>query len=361
MHGLVVAPVQVGELAGRGVDVELRLGRLGAGIGGCCVRHGPQRSARRLGRVDRTSSPAGRWADLARPPLRAAPLRQALVAPGGVWTSLEVVAATGSTNADLASRVRAGQAQPGAVLTTDDQQAGRGRRDRRWVTPPRSAVAVSVFLRPDGVPRALWSWLPLLAGLGVSDALARTAGLDVRLKWPNDVLVAEQKVCGVLAEVVEHPDGSGVVVGVGINVSQTRDELPVPTATSLSLAGSATTDRDTVLRAVLRAVGGRYQAWAAACGDPRASGIGAAYRERCATIGQQVRVELPGPRQDDRNGRSVRGEAEGVDDDGRLLVRPDGAPTQALAAGDVVHVRAATDAGSDQRREVPDEGAPDTA
>lgn len=259
-------------------------------------------------------------------------LRRALLDPAGPWTSLDVVAVTGSTNADLAGRARAGRAAPGAVLTTDDQQAGRGRRERTWTTPPRSAVAVSVLLRPREVPRSAWTWLPLVVGVGVVDALVRVAGLDARLKWPNDVLVDDRKLCGVLAEVVETPDGAAVVAGIGLNVSQTADELPVPTATSLALSGAATTDRDTVLRAVLRGVGARYTAWVEAGGDPRASSVGAAYRERCATIGQQVRVELPGE-------RVLSGEAEGVDDEGRLLVRGQSGDVRALAAGDVVHVR----------------------
>jgi BirA family biotin operon repressor/biotin-[acetyl-CoA-carboxylase] ligase len=271
------------------------------------------------------------WGDLSRPPLREGALRRAVL-PTAPWTALDVVPATGSTNADLAAAVRQGRAGHGSVLTTDDQQSGRGRRDRTWTTPPRSALAVSFFVRPDGVSRALWSWLPLAVGLGVSDALIQVAGLNARLKWPNDVLVEGRKLCGVLAEVVEHPDGAGIVVGVGLNVLQRADELPVPTATSLTIEGAAVTDRDTVLRAVLRAVGVRYQAWAAAGGAPRGSGIAAAYRERCLTIGQQVRVELPGS-------QVLEGAAEGVDDEGRLLVKPDAGPVQALAAGDVVHVR----------------------
>jgi BirA family biotin operon repressor/biotin-[acetyl-CoA-carboxylase] ligase len=102
----------------------------------------------------------------------------------------------------------------------------------------------------------------------------------------------------------------------------------------MALAGAATTDRDTVLRAVLRAVGDRYQSWVGAGGQPRASGVAAAYRERCRTIGQVVRVELPG-------GGALEGEAEGVDDEGRLLVRGPARTVHALAAGDVVHVRPA--------------------
>jgi BirA family biotin operon repressor/biotin-[acetyl-CoA-carboxylase] ligase len=218
------------------------------------------------------------------------------------------------------------------------------------------------------VDQARWSWLPLLAGVAVVDALTLTCGLTARLKWPNDVLVPADgrvprsgpagpagsagsagtgetggvdgpgdaagwlKVCGILAEVVPTPTGPAVVLGAGINVSQWREELPVDTATSLRLAGAATTDRDTVLRAYLRALSNRYRQWRRADGDPRASGIAATYREACVTIGQQVAVHLPAA-------QPVVGCAEGVDDHGRLLVATPDGQVCALAAGDVVHVR----------------------
>jgi BirA family transcriptional regulator, biotin operon repressor / biotin---[acetyl-CoA-carboxylase] ligase len=290
------------------------------------------------------------WSDLGRPPLRDEALRRAVLLPP--WTSLDVVAATGSTNADLAAAAREGTAGRGAVLVAEHQRAGRGRRDRVWIAPPRSSVMLSVLLVPGAgpspVPRHRWSWLPLLTGLAVADALVRTVGLDARLKWPNDVLVDAppgapsgrgwHKVCGVLAEVVDTPSGDGVVIGVGLNVSQREEELPGAgpggvRAGSLLTLGAATVDRDTVLRAVLRALGSRCTAWLDAGGDQRASGVAAAYRERCATIGAEVDVHLPGDRR-------LMGVAEGVDDDGCLLVRPDdGSAVRALAAGDVVHLR----------------------
>lgn len=310
------------------------------------------------------SQPPGPWSDLTRPPLRGQALRTALTTgPGAVWRELEVVASTGSTNADLAERARAGAGE-GLVIATDDQRSGRGRLGRSWQVPPRSGLAVSVLLRPSepasdqpsgtgvlpGVDQAHWSWLPLLAGLAVVDVLTGVCGLPARLKWPNDVLVPADgrpptrdgaatgapllKVCGILAEVVTTPTGAAVVVGTGINISQGRDELPVPTATSLLLAGSATTDRDTVLRAYLRSLAQRYRAWRQAAGDPRAAGIAAAYREACVTIGLDVAVALPA-------GEPVTGRAEGVDDGGRLLVATAGGHVRALAAGDVVHVRPA--------------------
>jgi BirA family transcriptional regulator, biotin operon repressor / biotin---[acetyl-CoA-carboxylase] ligase len=285
------------------------------------------------------------WSDLARPPLREAALARALTqGPDAVWRAVEVVPRTGSTNADVAARARAGEPE-GLVLAADHQLAGRGRLGRTWQAPPRAGLAVSVLLRPQVDP-SRWSWLPLLAGLAVAEALTRVCGVPAGLKWPNDVLVPEpvrgrppeqgerRKVCGVLAEAVPGVGGvpEAAVVGLGLNVDQHRDELPVPTATSLRLAGAATLDRDTVLRACLRALAIRYRRWTDAGGDPRGSGVGPAYREACLTLGQDVEVQRPG-------WEPVRGVAEGVDDDGRLVVVPRDGPRQAIAAGDVVHVR----------------------
>ena len=283
----------------------------------------------------------GPWSDLSRPPLREAALRAALTGgPEPAWRALEITPRTGSTNADLAERARAGE-PAGLVLGTDDQVAGRGRLSRQWSAPPRSSVAVSVLLRPVA-PVERWGWLPLLAGVAVVRALTTLCGLPAVLKWPNDVLVPEpgsgrelSKVCGILAEVVTEPPGSAgsaVVLGAGINVSQERDELPVPQATSLRLAGAATIDRDTVLRTYLRELSRAWAGWEAAGGRPRESGLGAAYREACTTIGRRVELHLPGR-------APLTGLADGVDDAGRLQVLDDAGRQHLLAAGDVVHVR----------------------
>ncbi len=296
--------------------------------------------------MERPAEPR-RWSDLSRPPLSESSLRAALTTGADpAWRALEVVPTTGSTNADLAARARAGEPE-GLVLVADEQTAGRGRLGRSWQAPARSALAVSVLLapgrEPDPVDPADWTWLPLIAGLAVVDALSRTCGLPARLKWPNDVLVPDgglttgelRKVCGILGEVVPGPDGPVAVVGAGINVSQVTDELPVPTATSLRLAGSSTLDRDTVLRAYLRALAARYRTWRQHGGKARSSGLAAAYREACATIGLEVTVELPG-------GVVHAGVAQGVDDDGRLLLAGQSGAVTALAAGDVVHLRGST-------------------
>lgn len=265
--------------------------------------------------------------DLDRPPLDEGALRSALVRPGSLWKHVTVTAETGSTNADLRAAALAG-APEGTVLTTEHQHAGRGRLDRTWVAPPSSGIMVSVVFRPQDVPAARWVWLPLLVGLAV-EATVREAGVDAGLKWPNDVLVDRRKLAGILLERVDTADGPAAVAGVGLNVSTRRDELPVPTATSLALEGADETDRTIVLRSYLRALEKLYAAWSATGGDPEA-GLRDAYVRRCVTIGTRVRVEMP-------DGSVLLGDAEGIDDQGRLLV--DG---RAVSAGDVTHVRPAT-------------------
>ncbi|MGW6618750.1 biotin--[acetyl-CoA-carboxylase] ligase [Streptomyces erythrochromogenes] len=274
---------------------------------------------------------AGRWSSLDRPPLNAAALRRALVTGDGLWTSLEVVASTGSTNTDLATR--AAELPEGAVVVAEEQSAGRGRLDRSWVAPARSGLFFSVLFKPgDTVPQEQWGWLTLLAGVATATGLSRAAGVDTALKWPNDLLVTvegeERKTGGILAERVE----DGVVVGIGLNVTLTEEELPVPAAGSLLLAKATVTDREPLLKAVLRSLEEWYGNWRAAGGDPAASGLQETYAAGCATLGRHVRAELPG-------GRTLTGTAEAVDTDGRLVIRTAEGTHEAVGAGDVVHLR----------------------
>ncbi|MCW2904776.1 MAG: biotin--[acetyl-CoA-carboxylase] ligase [Streptosporangiaceae bacterium] len=300
---------------------------------------------------------ASQYGDLARPPLSAKTLDHLLVRPGSLWRDVRVVPETGSTNADLVRAAKAG-APEGTVLVAEEQTAGRGRLGRQWAAPARSGLMFSVLLRPT-TPIALQGWLPLLTGVAVASAIRRmtarahagdfgepTGGtiVDARLKWPNDVLVGERKLAGILAERAD----DAVILGVGMNVSLREDELPVPSATSLTIQNAAFTDRGPLLRAILRELQVWYQAWQAVNGDPDAegpegypgvpdiersgsSGLRGTYRALCATLDRRIHVELPGD-------RSLDGTARDVDSAGRLMVRAIGGD-QALSAGDVVHVR----------------------
>jgi BirA family biotin operon repressor/biotin-[acetyl-CoA-carboxylase] ligase len=243
------------------------------------------------------------------------------------WARVDVVEQTASTNADLLADA---DSPDRTVLVAEYQAAGRGRFDRAWTSPPRAGLTFSVLLRPT-VPIQHWGWLPLLAGVAMYEAVPSASGVAAELKWPNDLLAADdgRKLAGVLAQT----SGPAVVVGVGLNVDTTADELPVETATSLALAGADSTDRTGLLIAILTRLDVRYSGWSAAGGDAEASGLAAAYRVACGTLGRAVRVTLAG-------GLVVTGAAMDVDAQGRLVVRT-AQGDQAISAGDVEHVRPA--------------------
>lgn len=277
-----------------------------------------------------------------RPPLDTAALDSALVRPGGMWRRVEVLAEVGSTNTELAEHGRGG-APHGSVLVTEHQTAGRGRLGRGFSTPPRAALTFSVLVRP-AVPPERWGWLPALMGVAAVGAVRRVSGVETALKWPNDVMVpaslrsgpgrVDGKIAGILSEADFSRGQPALVVGMGLNVSQDRSELPVETAASLREEGAGALDRGALLIAVLDEFEELYTAWSGAGGDAGASGLAAAYRDACLTLGRRVRVHLP-------EGRALEATATGVDSEGRLLVRgPEG--ERALSAGDVVHLRPAS-------------------
>ncbi|MBS1698409.1 MAG: biotin--[acetyl-CoA-carboxylase] ligase [Actinobacteria bacterium] len=268
---------------------------------------------------------------------------------------LEIVASTGSTNADLRAHADDEGGWPHlSVILTEDQIAGRGRLDRVWTAPAGTAIALSVLLRVPGIPIAQRGWIPLAAGLAMADAIA--AQLDpvpgalapvpealapvpealegpgsvpaVGVKWPNDVLVGERKICGILAEAT---GSDTVIVGSGVNTRMTAAQLPVPTATSFAVEG-ADADLDLLVSGYLARLDGWVESLAAH-GSAVAGGLHDAVAARCVTLGRTVRVALPG-------GAEIVGEATGLGDDGCLLVSEAGT-VHRIAAGDVVHVRPA--------------------
>jgi BirA family transcriptional regulator, biotin operon repressor / biotin---[acetyl-CoA-carboxylase] ligase len=272
--------------------------------------------------------------DRERPALRVQALRRALVAPAGPYAALDVVESVPSTNTALAAAARDGAADR-TVLITEHQTAGRGRAGRSWVAPARSGLVLSVLVRPGDVPQARWGWLPLLTGVALCRSVTELGAVPAALKWPNDLLLGtgRRKAAGILAEMVPGP---AVVLGIGLNVTLRTDEPPLAQAptllTSLAVEQAACTDRDPLLRALLRALDHELLAWCGHGGDPDASGLREAYQHCCATLGERVRVELPGR-------SALTGTAVDLDAEGRLVVQSEGL-RQALSAGDVTHVRA---------------------
>lgn len=258
-------------------------------------------------------------------------VRHDLVGPGRPLTRLDVVETTGSTNADLLAQHSAGEDIDGAVLIAEHQSAGRGRNGRAWSTPPRSQIALSVGIAARGVPTTAWGWVPLLTGVALVEAVRATTGVDANLKWPNDVLVGEGKLAGILAEVAA-PDPV-IVVGLGLNVTLTAEEAPDPRATSLLMLGSSMLDRSALLGAVLAELTVRIDRWRSA-GGPDATLV-ADYRRRSLTLGTRVRATLPGDRE-------IIGIATDLDESGQLSIDT-GAQTVTVSAGDITHLRPASD------------------
>ena len=260
------------------------------------------------------------------------------------FTTIDFVEKTGSTNTDL---MQATNVADGTVLLADEQLSGKGRLGRTWTAPAGSQVIFSVLLLPESLEHL--GTLPLAAGLAVTDSIEGTV-----LKWPNDVHIDGNKLCGILAEAgpvgqafkaapkteltkvevgkaevnkaeVNKTVGSAapsarVVVGMGINVTLSREELPIEKATSLALEGRDT-DRTELAITVLKNLRRRIVQWENQ--DPQ---LLRDYRAVCSSLGQEVRLETPSG--------DVTGHVDGIGEDGRIMVAG-----EYYSAGDVTHLR----------------------
>lgn len=230
-----------------------------------------------------------------------------------------------STNA-LAVEAAAAGAGEGLLILADEQTAGRGRHGRHWAAPAGTSLLLSLLLRP-GVAPASVSLLPLLTGLVLAETVGRhLPDSDVALKWPNDLLVDGHKAAGILVEGA----AGAVVVGVGVNVDWRGVERPAELVDAISLAEAAGADVDRwrLLAGFVGVFSRRYAQW-----QELPAVFLDGYRQRCATLGRQVRVTT-------LDGDAVEGEAEGIDRTGGLVVRTAGG-TVAVHAGDVEHLRPA--------------------
>ena len=260
------------------------------------------------------------------------------------FTTIDFVEKTGSTNTDL---MQATNVADGTVLLADEQFSGKGRLGRTWTAPAGSQVILSVLLLPESLEHL--GTLPLAAGLAVTDSIEGTV-----LKWPNDVHIDGNKLCGILAEAgpvgqafkaapkteltkvevgkaevnkaeVNKAVGGAapsarVVVGMGINVTLSREDLPIEKATSLALEGRDT-DRTELAITVLKNLRRRIVQWENQ--DPQ---LLRDYRAVCSSVGQEVRLETPSG--------DVTGHVDGIGEDGRIMVAG-----EYYSAGDVTHLR----------------------
>jgi BirA family biotin operon repressor/biotin-[acetyl-CoA-carboxylase] ligase len=279
-------------------------------------------------------------------PSAAPPYRREPGPPGTRFAEIRHFAEIDSTNRFLLDEARAG-APAGLVAVADHQSAGRGRLGRRWEAPPGTNLLVSVLVEAD-LPLDELHLCSVALALAMAEACEALAGVVPELKWPNDLLVGDRKLAGVLAE--STPLGTGdeagraVVIGVGCNVlwpppddpavpvdpSVPTEAVPddlVGTATSLWRASGRRLAPADLLRALLVAAEPRVAALGRAAGR---RALAEEYRRRCATVGREVRVE--------QAAATFHGRAVEITPAGHLVVET---PTGSVevTAGDVVHLR----------------------
>jgi BirA family biotin operon repressor/biotin-[acetyl-CoA-carboxylase] ligase len=250
----------------------------------------------------------------------------------GTW-DVRRFAEIDSTNAYLRREARQG-APEGTTAVADHQSAGRGRMDRRWEAPPGASLLASVLFRPDFDPAELHLCTAAMA-LAAIEACLQVAGVEPDVKWPNDLLVGEAKLAGILAEAEFEGVRCALVVGIGLNVDWPGPDGVGATCLREVIPSGAPTaptgpiDRLRLLSALLDALSTRRGLLDSAPGRRQ---VAAELRDRCVTLGNRVRVALASG--------EVVGMATEIDDAGRLVVQTDAGP-RTVSAGDVVHLRPA--------------------
>jgi BirA family transcriptional regulator, biotin operon repressor / biotin---[acetyl-CoA-carboxylase] ligase len=243
------------------------------------------------------------------------------------WRRLDVVATTGSTNADLLARSGDGEDIDGVVLLAEHHSAGRGRHGRTWSAPPGGADRDVGRRERRGCAAGRVGLAAAAHRRGLVDAVRRPCGIAAGLKWPNDVMVGTGKLAGVLVEVAA-PEPA-IVVGLGLNVTLTRDETPYPATTTLSMLESPVTDRNVLLDSILRQLGTRVPQWRAGHGPDAA---------RSPTITCAVTHWAPRCGRACPGDRQIVGIGRDVDDLGRLCIDTDN-DTVTISACDITHLR----------------------
>ena len=247
-----------------------------------------------------------------------APLDKTIIASQlSQYWRVSVVDLTTSTQIDLADLANAGLATKGDVIAAEFQSGGRGRLDRKFEAPAGSALLFSFYITPKR-SRSHWGFLSHLAALCMSEIISNDLNIAVSLKWPNDILIADKKVCGLIAQAT----ADGIVIGIGLNVGMTLAEIPVATATSLAIAESDQLDRNQILIQFLERFSLRFLDW-----DAGRDFIDE-YSKVSATLGCDVQIEVAG-----RENRI--GFAQSITASGALIL----ADGFEVNVGDVVHLR----------------------
>jgi BirA family biotin operon repressor/biotin-[acetyl-CoA-carboxylase] ligase len=237
-----------------------------------------------------------------------------------------------STNTEAARQAAQG-APEGLCVVAREQTKGRGRAGRLWVSPTDAGLYFSIVLRPVRLDARTWPLLTLMAALAVRDALLEACELETDIKWPNDILAMERKLCGILAETVEAKTGRAVIIGIGINLSDGAFPPELKTiATSLSSLTGRAPDREQLLQSLVRALDVRYKILQATGGDEAT--IRAWSQHSSYAQGRRVHVNL--------ETENFDGWTRGLEPDGALRVETFTGEIRIIRAGDITSLRAGT-------------------
>jgi len=233
-----------------------------------------------------------------------------------------------STNLEAAQRAIEGAAE-GLCVVASEQTAGRGRLQRQWISPKGSGLYFSIVLRPR-IHQSSWPLITLAAALAVHDALLETYLLKTDIKWPNDILSNNRKLCGILAETVDTTEGRALVLGIGVNLTSSAFPPEVhQIATSVQLETGKVPNLEIILRNLMIALQRRYEMLQSVCGEEeilREWSVRSSYAS-----GKRIRVA---------NGQEVlEGTTRGLESDGALRVETDEGEIRIVRAGDVTELR----------------------
>ena len=232
---------------------------------------------------------------------------------------------TSSTNEKAYELAEKG-APEGAIVIAEGQTGGKGRMGRKWVSPKKGGVYMSVILRPkmdlDEIPS-----VTLIAGTAIIDAIEKACGIKAGMKWPNDIMIEGKKVCGVLTEIKAQPDMVDfLVLGIGVNVNTPEDKLP-PEATSLKAHTDKDISRVAFVRELLFSLDKTYSLFK----NKGFKALRSKCREKSVVLGSRVKIM--------EHNRSTEGLAEDIDDKGALILKSDSGKTQRIFSGDVTLCR----------------------
>ena len=238
-----------------------------------------------------------------------------------------------STNTEAGRQAMHGAAE-GLCVVAREQTEGRGRQQRSWISPADAGLYFSIVLRPASLRERAWPLLTLMAAISVRDALSETCGLETDIKWPNDIMVGERKLCGILAETIETETGRAVVLGIGINL----DERAFPPeleaiATSVSSATGKMPDAETLMQSLIRALDERYKILQAASGEEEI--LSEWSRRSSYASNRHVRATLAT--------ETFEGWTRGLEPDGALRVETSTGEIRIVRAGDITSVRVISD------------------